>query len=123
MKILLLGAGGFIGANLTERLVRDGQHEITALDIDREKLDDTVKSGEINYVEFDIREGEEKLEQLTKEHDPIVDLVARANPSLYVSNPVDVFKLNFIENLKIADYCVKHKKRIVAVLHLRRSTA
>ena len=31
MKILLLGAGGFIGANLTERLVGDGQHEITAL--------------------------------------------------------------------------------------------
>jgi nucleoside-diphosphate-sugar epimerase len=25
MKILLLGAGGFIGANLTERLVNDGQ--------------------------------------------------------------------------------------------------
>ena len=36
-----------------------------------------------------------------------------ANPSLYVSNPVDVFKLNFTENLKIAEFCVKHKKRIV----------
>ena len=35
-----------------------------------------------------------------------------ANPSLYVSNPIDVFKLNF-ENLKIAEFCVKHKKRIV----------
>lgn len=44
MKILLLGAGGFIGANLTERLVNDGQHEITALDIEREKLDETGKS-------------------------------------------------------------------------------
>ena len=113
MKILLLGAGGFIGANLTERLVKDGKHQITALDIDREKLDETVISGAINYIDFDIREDEAKLEQLTIEHDLIVDLVARANPSLYVSNPVDVFKLNFIENLKIADYCVKHKKRIV----------
>ena len=45
MKILLLGAGGFIGANLAERLVNDGKHEITALDIEREKLDETVKSG------------------------------------------------------------------------------
>jgi nucleoside-diphosphate-sugar epimerase len=43
MKILLLGAGGFVGANLTERLVNDGQHEMTALDIEREKLDETVK--------------------------------------------------------------------------------
>ena len=55
MKILLLGAGGFIGANLAERLVNDGQHQITALDIEREKLDETVKSGEINYIHFDIR--------------------------------------------------------------------
>jgi nucleoside-diphosphate-sugar epimerase len=38
MKILLLGAGGFIGANLAERLVNDGKHEITALDIQRENL-------------------------------------------------------------------------------------
>jgi nucleoside-diphosphate-sugar epimerase len=113
MKILLLGAGGFIGANLTERLLSDGRHTVTALDIEREKLDDTVTSSEINYVEFDIRGDERKLEELTIEHDLIVDLVALANPSLYVSNPLDVFKLNFIENLKIADFCVKHKKRIV----------
>lgn len=113
MKILLLGAGGFIGANLTERLIRDGEHTITALDIEREKLDDTVSSGDINYIQFDIRGDEKKLEQLTVEHDLIVDLVAMANPSLYVSNPVDVFKLNFTENLKIAEFCVKHKKRIV----------
>jgi len=48
MKILLLGAGGFIGANLAERLVNDAYHQITALDIEREKLDETVKSGEIH---------------------------------------------------------------------------
>src|SRR4029077_1050696 len=113
MKILLLGAGGFIGANLAERLVNDGEHEITALDIEREKLDETVKSGELRYIHFDIRGNERELERLTAVHDLIVDLVAMANPSLYVSNPVDVFKLNFVENLKIAEFCVKHKKRIV----------
>ncbi len=95
MKILLLGAGGFIGANLAERLVNEGKQEITALDIEREKLDETVKGGEINYIHFDIRGNEKELEQLTAEHDLVVDLVAMANPSLYVSNPVDVFKLNF----------------------------
>ena len=113
MKILLLGAGGFIGANLTERLVNDGKHEITALDIEREKLDETGKSDEIRFIRFDIRRNEKELEHLTVEHDLIIDLVAMANPSLYVSNPIDVFKLNFTENLKIAEFCVKHRKRII----------
>ena len=35
-----------------------GSIEITALDIEREKLDETVKSGEINYIHFDIRDNE-----------------------------------------------------------------
>jgi nucleoside-diphosphate-sugar epimerase len=109
----MLGAGGFIGANLTERLLRDGNHEVTALDIEREKLDDTTGGADLNYIEFDIRGDEKKLEELTVAHDVVVDLVAMANPALYVSNPIDVFKLNFTENLKIAEFCVKHKKRIV----------
>jgi UDP-apiose/xylose synthase len=113
MKILVLGAGGFIGANLTERLVSDGKYEVTALDIEREKLDETVKGAAVRYIDFDIRGNEKELERLTAEHDIIVDLVAMANPSLYVSNPIDVFKLNFAENLKIAEFCVRLKKRIV----------
>jgi len=113
MKILLLGAGGFIGANLTERLIADGAHDITALDIESEKLDSMLSSDRLTYLHFDIREDSERLEQLTMESDLVVDLVALANPALYVTDPLDVFKLNFTENLRIAEFCVKHKKRIV----------
>ena len=113
MKILLLGAGGFIGANLTERLTRDGIHQVTALDINKEKLEDIENLENLSYIHFDIRKDHSQLESLTIAHDVIVDLVAMANPSLYVSNPLDVFRLNFTENLKIAELCVKHRKRIV----------
>lgn len=113
MKILLLGAGGFIGSNLCERLVKDGIHKITAVDIEDEKLDGVRQVSNFRYENLDIREADDRLEELTKEHDVIVDLVAMANPSIYVTNPIDVFKLNFTENLKIAELCVKHNKRIV----------
>ncbi|GAB4170614.1 MAG: hypothetical protein Fur0032_09570 [Terrimicrobiaceae bacterium] len=113
MKILLLGAAGFIGANLTERLMRDCVHEVTALDIQCEKLGDIAGMDKLNYVQFDIRNNDDELERLTATHDLVVDLVAMANPALYVSNPIDVFKLNFTENLKIAEFCVKHRKRLV----------
>jgi UDP-apiose/xylose synthase len=43
----------------------------------------------------------------------VIDLVAVANPSVYVTDPLEVFKLNFTENLKIAELCVKHKKRLI----------
>ena len=72
-----------------------------------------MKSDEIRFIHFDIRGNEKELEDLTVDHDLIIDLVAMANPSLYVTNPIDVFKLNFTENLKIAEFCVKHRKRII----------
>ncbi len=113
MKILLLGAGGFIGANLTERLVADGVHDLTAVDIDDQKLETSLGSPKLTYLHLDIRNDDARLEELTKEHDLIVDLVAFANPSLYVIDPLGVFDLNFTENLKIAELCVKYGKRIV----------
>jgi len=113
MKILLLGAGGFIGANLTERLVRDDRHDITALDIESDKLEGALGKKRFQFVNQDIRRDDGKLEDLVRSHDLVVDLVAMANPSLYVTNPLDVFELNFTENLRIAEYCVKHGKRLV----------
>ena len=48
-----------------------------------------------------------------KGHDLVVDLVAVANPSLYLTHPLDVFHLNFTENLRIVEHCVKYSKLIV----------
>jgi len=112
MKILLLGAGGFIGVNLTERLLKDGVHEVTAVDIYKDKLNE-IEDPNLKYVELDICTDEAALEQAVIDHDVIVDLVAFANPALYVEDPLGVFELNFIENLKIVELCSKHSKRIV----------
>jgi nucleoside-diphosphate-sugar epimerase len=40
MRVLLLGAGGFIGVNLTERLLKDGTHSVVAVDIQEEKINE-----------------------------------------------------------------------------------
>lgn len=113
MRVLLLGAGGFIGANLAERLLRDGVHDVTAIDIESEKLEGVLGHAKLAFINHDIRQRAKTLESLVVTHDVVVDLVAMANPSLYVTNPIDVFELNFTENLKIAEMCVKHRKRII----------
>jgi UDP-apiose/xylose synthase len=112
-KILLLGAGGFIGANLTERLLADDRYEVSAIDIDGEKLEGQLQHARLTFHRHDIRSRDDSLESLVKDHDLVVDLVAVANPSLYLTHPLDVFHLNFTENLRIVEHCVKHSKRIV----------
>ena len=53
------------------------------------------------------------MEQLIASADVVVDLIAYANPSIYVTEPLEVFDLNFTQNLQIAKLCVKHRKRLI----------
>ena len=38
MKIFLLGAGGFIGSHLTEKILNESGHEVVAFDLNGESL-------------------------------------------------------------------------------------
>ncbi|MHB1351011.1 MAG: bifunctional UDP-4-keto-pentose/UDP-xylose synthase [Desulfobulbaceae bacterium] len=112
MKILNLGAGGFIGSHLTTRLLAEG-HQVTGVDINGDKLDTLAAHHRFTYLGRDIRDAEGELAELIAASDLVVDLIAHANPSLYVSRPLDVFHLNFSENLKIAETCVRQGKRLI----------
>ncbi len=112
MKILLLGAGGFIGVNLTERLMKDGVHEVTAVDIQDEKISELLDT-DLHFLHLDISKDEAEVDKLVAASDVVVDLVAFANPSLYVEDPVGVFDLNFTQNMKVVQQCIRHKKRLI----------
>ncbi|MCP5114850.1 MAG: bifunctional UDP-4-keto-pentose/UDP-xylose synthase [bacterium] len=112
MKILCLGAGGFIGSHLTKRLLSDG-HSVTAVDLYDDKVQDIITDPRLTYVVKDIRDHDWDMDRHVRESDMVVDLIAYANPGLYLRIPLDVFHLNFTENLRIAETCVKHEKRLV----------
>jgi len=113
MKILALGAGGFIGSHLTAKLLELG-HEVAALDIVPEKLEGCRKRAGFTYIDCDItREPERRLRGLIRDADLVIDLIAHANPGIYVKRPLEVFHLNFVENLKIAEICVAEQKRLI----------
>jgi UDP-apiose/xylose synthase len=113
MKVLLLGAGGFIGVNLTERLLKDGIHEITAVDIHEEKIQHILSNAKLRYLHLDISDDEDQIDAEVQNADVVVDLVAFANPALYVTDPVGVFDLNFTQNMKVVKQCLRHKKRLI----------
>jgi UDP-apiose/xylose synthase len=112
MHILLLGAGGFVGSHLVEHLVVRGEHTVTGVDITDEKLAG-IASDRFTFHQSDIRTPSRATERLIAKSDLVVDLVAYANPSMYVSSPLEVFELNFDVNLAIARLCIKHKKRLI----------
>ena len=94
-RVVLLGGGGFIGANLAYGLARSGLYDVTVVDIDRTKLDLLPHSPAIHFVQCDIRQDEQTPESLVKESDVTVDLIAYANPAVYLSHPIEVVDLNF----------------------------
>ena len=112
MRILSLGAAGFIGSHLTDRLLKEGHH-VTGLDLQADKLTDYLTHPNFTFLRQDIRSPESNLDRLIQESDLVIDLIAYANPGLYLRIPLEVFRLNFTENLKIAEACVRHNKRLI----------
>jgi UDP-apiose/xylose synthase len=112
MNILTLGAGGFIGSHLTNRLLAEG-HTVTAVDVFSEKVDEFLTHPRLTFLQQDVRNPEFGLDSMVEKADLVIDLIAYANPGLYIRIPVEVFRLNFLENLKIADACLRHHKRLI----------
>jgi nucleoside-diphosphate-sugar epimerase len=111
MKLLILGAGGFIGSNLAEHLVDQGEHDVVGVDIDDAKLAG-IMGDNFEFVQADVTTSNDVIEDLVKKSDVVMDLVAYANPSIYIETPLDVVRLNFVENLKTVEHCVRHGKRL-----------
>lgn len=112
MKLVMLGAGGFIGSNLIEYLIAQGTHELVGVDISDEKLDG-IEGSAFEFIQADVSQSPDLIDDLIGQCDVVVDLVAYANPSIYVMSPLEVVRLNYFENLRIAQTCIAHGKRLI----------
>lgn len=113
MKILILGANGFIGSNLSEYILKTRNWDIYAMDIQTDKLTECLTHPRFHFVEGDITINKEWIEYHIKKCDVILPLVAIATPATYVKDPLAVFELDFEANLEIVRACAKYKKRII----------
>ena len=112
MRIAILGAGGFIGSHMVEHLLARAEHDVVGVDLTAEKLAG-IGGERFTFHEADIGRAPALLEEVIRTADVVVDLVAYANPSLYVTSPLEVFELNFMLNLDVARLCIKHRKRLI----------
>jgi nucleoside-diphosphate-sugar epimerase len=113
LKVLILGANGFIGSALTASILRNRDWEVFGMDLSNHKLGDLINSPRFTFSEGDITINREWVEYHVKKADVILPLVAIANPAQYVTHPLKVFELDFEANLSIVRHCVKYGKRLV----------
>jgi UDP-apiose/xylose synthase len=112
MRILILGAGGFIGSHLTERLLNEG-HIVVGVDIHHDKIREFLNHNHFIFIEEDIGRKNCDVDALVRDSNLVINLIAYANPGLYVKMPLEVFRLNFLENLKVVESCVQQNKRLI----------
>ena len=113
LKVLILGANGFIGSTLTEQILANRDWQVFGMDISDDKLGDSLKDPRFKFVEGDITINREWVQYNVRKCDVILPLVAIANPLQYVKDPLRVFELDFEANLTIVRDCVKYKKRLL----------
>lgn len=111
--VLILGADGFIGNHLSERLLASGRYEVHAMDLESGSIGRLRGVPGFHFSEGDISIHREWIEYHVRKCDIILPLVAIATPAEYVRNPLRVFELDFEENLRIVRYCAKYGKRII----------
>src|SRR5579883_1292922 len=113
LKIMILGANGFIGSALTSAILRERDWEVYGIDLSDNKLGSLPQNDRFHFAEVDITINKEWVEYHVKKCDVIVPLVAIANPAQYVTHPLRVFELDFEANLSVVRHCVKYGKRLV----------
>src|SRR6186713_868492 len=113
LRIVILGANGFIGSALTSAILRTRPWEVYGIDLGDHKLRDARGHSRFHFVEGDITINREWVEYHIRKCDVVVPLVAIANPAQYATDPLRVFELDFEANLEVVRQCVKYRKRLV----------
>lgn len=114
MNILLIGANGFIGSNLIEKvLLSQPEWTLTALDLNDNNIQEFLTHPNLHFKKGDMTEETQWIREKIRECDVVLPLAAIATPATYVQDPLRIFSLDFEANLAIVRMCVEFNKRVI----------
>lgn len=113
MRILILGANGFIGSNLSDAILAKTDWQIDAMDLTTDKLANCLGNSRFNFSQGDITVDKKWIQEHIQSCDVVLPLVAIATPASYVQNPLRVFELDFEANIEVIRQCVRYGKRVI----------
>jgi nucleoside-diphosphate-sugar epimerase len=125
--VLILGANGFIGSHLIEKILATTDWSVVAFDLNDENMKEFKKEfkkekefkknlereGRFSFRKGDIFQEDRWLEEQVAISDVVLPFAGIAKPAYYLSHPLWTFELDFEQNLKIVRLCAKHGKRVI----------
>lgn len=113
MRILIAGGAGFLGTNLTRRLLREG-HRVTVLDNfvtgKKENLADLAGDLNLQLIEQDIVQ---VLPDLEQKLDVVVNMACPASPPAYQGMPLETLRVCSLGTENLLKLAVKSQARFV----------
>lgn len=113
MKVLITGGAGFIGSNLTERLL-DLNWQISIIDdLSTGKLSNLHKVlSRVEFIQEDIQNAA-IVNKLIQKSDLVIHLAAAVGVKNIIDSPIKSLKTNYNGSEVILSSAAKHKKRIL----------
>jgi nucleoside-diphosphate-sugar epimerase len=113
MRLLILGANGFIGHSLIEYILDRTDWSVCGIDLDSSRLGAVLGNPRFSFHRVDLTQAHDLVERELRGSDVVLPLAAIANPMVYVREPLRVFEIVFEENLRIVRLCANHRVRLV----------
>lgn len=108
MAILITGGAGFIGRNLTARLLSEG-HKVTCLDnfltSSEKNIEDFRENKNFEFVLHDVKQPL----PFTEGFDYVFHLAAPASPEFYYKDPINTFDTIVKGTFNVLDFIEKYK--------------
>ena len=117
MKVLILGAAGFIGTNLAITLSKEAENMMTLVDVKKEYFKEIEKLNLDNVIIKEAIFSEEtNFDDVVSGQDVVYHLVSTTVPTTSNQHIEQEIKANVIVTIKLLDACVKQKvKKIVFI--------
>ena len=115
MNILITGGAGFIGSNLAEKILNEGNKVTIIDDLSTGKLDNInhlLKNPNIRFVNDSIL-NTKTIDTLIKNSETIFHLAAAVGVYLIVKDPVKVIETNILGTHKVLESASKYNKKVL----------
>ncbi len=108
MKIILLGAAGFIGTNLVIELAKNPENEITIVDRDKAYFQNIIdlNLSRVNILESDLTM-DSNYEDLVSGQDLVYHLISTTVPTTSNQHIAEELKANVVLSANLFEACVK----------------